>query len=100
MKRFGGRCPFYKARTAAEAAHLLVVNHALLLADAQTENRVLPSYNYVIIDEAHHLEAATTDAMSFRLRAPDVTRCQGDRKLESGHLRANDQRGAACSAAL
>lgn len=74
VKRFGGRCPFYKARTAAEAAHLLVVNHALLLADAQTENRVLPSYNYVIIDEAHHLEAATTDAMSFRLRAPDVTR--------------------------
>lgn len=74
LKRTGGRCPFYKARTAAEAAHILIVNHALLLADAATENRVLPTYNYLVVDEAHHLESATTEAMSFRLRAPDVTR--------------------------
>jgi DNA polymerase-3 subunit epsilon/ATP-dependent DNA helicase DinG len=74
LKRTGGRCPFYKARMAAESAHILVVNHALLLADTAAENRILPEYNYLIVDEAHHLEAATTDAMSFRLRAPDVTR--------------------------
>jgi len=74
LKRSGGRCPFYKARMAAEAAHIIVVNHALLLADAATQNRVLPAYNYLIVDEAHHLESATTDAMSYRLRAPDVTR--------------------------
>ncbi len=74
LKRFGGKCPFYKARMAAEAAHILVVNHALLLADAATENRVLPAYKYLIVDEAHHLESATTEAMSFKLRAPDVTR--------------------------
>ena len=42
LKRTGGRCPFYKARMAAESSHILVVNHALLLADAATENRVLP----------------------------------------------------------
>jgi len=74
LKRSGGRCPFYKARMAAEAAHIIVVNHALLLADAATQNRVLPAYNYLIVDEAHHLESATTDAMSYRLRASDVTR--------------------------
>lgn len=74
LKRMGGRCPYYKAHQAAESAHILIVNHALLLADAATENRVLPAYNYLIVDEGHHLEAATTDAMSFRLRAPDVTR--------------------------
>ncbi|MEA4959986.1 MAG: helicase C-terminal domain-containing protein [Anaerolineaceae bacterium] len=74
LKRSGGRCPFYKARTSAEGAHIVVVNHALLLADAATENRVLPAYNYLIVDEAHHMEAATTDAMSFRLRAVDVSR--------------------------
>jgi DNA polymerase-3 subunit epsilon/ATP-dependent DNA helicase DinG len=49
------------------AAHILVVNHALLLADVATGNRVLPEYNYVIIDEAHHLEEATTNALSFRI---------------------------------
>ena len=51
---------------------------ALLLADAATENRVLPAYNYLVIDEAHHLEAATTDAMSYRLRAQDVNRLVRD----------------------
>jgi ATP-dependent DNA helicase DinG len=66
MKR-GGICPFYRARQAAISAHILVVNHALLLADVATGNKVLPEYNYVIIDEAHHLEEATTNALSFRI---------------------------------
>lgn len=74
VRRMGGICPFYKARMAADSSHILVVNHALLLADAATESQVLPGYNYLIVDEAHHLESATTDAMSFSLRALDVTR--------------------------
>ena len=40
LKR-GGICPFYRARQAAMSAHILVVNHALLLADVATGNRVL-----------------------------------------------------------
>jgi ATP-dependent DNA helicase DinG len=63
----GGICPFYKARKAADAAHLLVVNHALLIADALTENRALPDYRYAILDEAHNLEEATTHGLSFRM---------------------------------
>ncbi len=65
LKR-GGICPFYRARQAALSAHILIVNHALLLADVATGNRVLPEYNYLIIDEAHHLEEATTNALSFK----------------------------------
>lgn len=61
-----GVCPFYKARRAAEAAHVLVVNHALLLSDVQIGNRVLPDYRYLIIDEGHHLEEATTSGLSFQ----------------------------------
>ncbi len=74
LKRTGGRCPFYRAKLAAENAHLLVVNHALLLADTATGNRVLPAFDYLIVDEAHHLESATTQAMSFKVRAVDITR--------------------------
>jgi DNA polymerase-3 subunit epsilon/ATP-dependent DNA helicase DinG len=74
LKRTGGRCPFYRAKMAAENAHLLVVNHALLLADTATGNRVLPPFDYLIVDEAHHLESATTNALSFRVRALDITR--------------------------
>ncbi len=70
----GGACPFFTARQAAQNAHILIVNHALLLTDAAIGNRVLPEYDYLIVDEAHHLEAATTDAMSLRLTQGDVER--------------------------
>ncbi len=36
------------------------------MADAATENRVLPEYHHLIVDEAHHLEDAVTDQLSFK----------------------------------
>lgn len=59
-------CPLQAARRRAEQAHILVVNHALLLADVASENRVLPEYVDLIIDEAHHLEDAVTNGLSFQ----------------------------------
>ena len=59
-------CPLHIARRRAEMAHLVVVNHSLLLADLRSEGKVLPDYEDLIIDEAHHLEAAVTDGLSFR----------------------------------
>ncbi len=59
-------CFFYRARQAAERAHLIVVNHALLLADIAVENRVLPDYRYLVVDEAHHLEDSVTSQLSFQ----------------------------------
>jgi DNA polymerase-3 subunit epsilon/ATP-dependent DNA helicase DinG len=67
VRRMGGICPFHRAYQAAESAHIVVVNHALLLADVSTGSRVLPEYQYVIIDEAHHIESATTSALSYKL---------------------------------
>ncbi len=61
-----GVCPYYRARRRAEAAHILITNHALLIADANVENRALPEYFNVIIDEAHHLEDAITNGLSRR----------------------------------
>jgi len=60
-------CPLHFARRRAELAHILVVNHALLLADVASENRILPEYVDLIADEAHHLESAVTSALSFRV---------------------------------
>jgi DNA polymerase-3 subunit epsilon/ATP-dependent DNA helicase DinG len=60
-----GECFFYRARNAAESAHVVIVNHALLLSDIAVENRALPDYQYLIVDEAHHLEDATTQQLSF-----------------------------------
>jgi ATP-dependent DNA helicase DinG len=62
-----GACPFFKARKAADAANLIIVNHALLVSDAASENAVLPDYQHVVIDEAHQLEDAITSGMSFHI---------------------------------
>ncbi len=62
-----GGCFLHRARKAAEAAHLIIVNHALLFADAATQNMVLPEHRYLIIDEAHHLEQAATRQLTVEI---------------------------------
>jgi DNA polymerase-3 subunit epsilon/ATP-dependent DNA helicase DinG len=74
IKRTRGACPFHRAKTASQVANVLVVNHALLLSDVATGSKVLPEYSHLIIDEGHHLESATTNALSFRLNQYDMDR--------------------------
>lgn len=74
VKRTGGACPFHRAKTASQSAHVLVVNHALLLSDIATGSKVLPEYSHLIIDEGHHLESATTNSLSFKLNQFDLER--------------------------
>ena len=74
MGRMGGICPFQRAKQAAQNSHILVVNHALLLSDVASGSKVLPEYDYVIVDEAHHMESAITGALSFRLTQNDIER--------------------------
>lgn len=59
-------CPLHVARRQAELAHIIVINHSLLLADIASNNFVLPEFVDLIVDEAHHLESAVTDGLSFR----------------------------------
>lgn len=82
----GGPCPYYAARLLAERAHIVIVNHALLLADVATGSRVLPEYDYLIVDEAHHLESATTSGLSFRVGQADVHRLLRDLDGDGGLL--------------
>jgi DNA polymerase-3 subunit epsilon/ATP-dependent DNA helicase DinG len=74
VRHTGGACPYFRARQAAASAHILIVNHALLLSDVASGSHVLPQYEYLIVDEAHHLEAATTSSLSFRLTEFDLGR--------------------------
>ncbi len=74
VERTGGRCPFYIARQSAQTSHVIVINHALLLADVATNNRVLPEYQYLIVDEGHQLESATTNALGYDATQNDISR--------------------------
>ncbi|HZU19242.1 MAG TPA: helicase C-terminal domain-containing protein [Candidatus Dormibacteraeota bacterium] len=56
-------CFVHRARARAERADLVVVNHALLLSDAETEGSLIPAHDHLVIDEAHHLEEAATQAL-------------------------------------
>ena len=74
LGRMSGTCAFHRAKQAALSSHLLIVNHALLLSDVSTGSKVLPEYDYVIVDEAHHMESAVTSALSFRMTQNDLDR--------------------------
>lgn len=69
-----GVCPFYKARKQAEASHVIIANHALIISDALSENRVLPEYLNLIVDEAHQLEDAITSGLSVRIEQLTILR--------------------------
>ena len=77
----GRRCPthnqcfYYRARRRAELADLLIVNHALLVADLllRRENAsVLPDHDLIIIDEAHTLEAVASDQLGVSITSAQV----------------------------
>ena len=70
----GGSCPYFQARQSALSAHIVIVNHALLLSDVVANNRVLPDYKYLIVDEAHHIEDASTNALSYQVSRREIER--------------------------
>ncbi len=74
----GKKCPtynvcfYFKARNEMHEADLLIVNHHLLFSDLALRQKdpsagILPNYDYLIIDEAHHLEATATNHYSVEI---------------------------------
>lgn len=69
------RCFVYKARKAAAEAHLVVVNHALVLAEATAPGSgILPGYGRLVMDEAHNLESIATDYLRAEFSVPALLR--------------------------
>ena len=66
-------CYVHRARAEAEAADLVVVNHALLLADAEVGGGLLPPFDHLVIDEAHHLEEAATRGLRQEVDGPGLS---------------------------
>jgi predicted DnaQ family exonuclease/DinG family helicase len=65
-------CYVHRARAEAEAADLVVINHALLLADAEVGGGLLPPFAHLVIDEAHHLEEAATRGLREEVDGPGL----------------------------
>lgn len=69
-----GQCFFYEARKKAKRARIIVTNHHLFILDGKNrlerdmdyeEDLVLPSFDYAILDEAHHLESEAGKLLSL-----------------------------------
>ncbi|MFC1944294.1 ATP-dependent DNA helicase, partial [Chloroflexota bacterium] len=65
-------CFLYGARKAAQEAHIIVVNHSLLLSDIMTQSGILPEYRHLVIDEAHHLEDEATRQLGSQITRKDL----------------------------
>ena len=74
------RCPYFRSRQRANTAHVLVVNHALMLADVvlkqgdEKAEGVLPRWDAAVVDEAHHLETEATRALTVEISSRQLNR--------------------------
>lgn len=90
------RCFYYRMRREAGDANLIVVNHALFLSDLmlrreEPESAILPDYDYVVFDEAHHLEDVATKVFGLELANGRIPRFV-DRLRRTKGLTVNSER--------
>lgn len=90
----GTKCPYYKdcffigARKQVQDAQILIVNHHLLFADLAIRSDknltpLLPPYERLIIDEAHHIEDVATEHFSKKVNRLSLLKTIG-RLLNEG----------------
>ncbi|MBY7143513.1 ATP-dependent DNA helicase DinG [Virgibacillus sp. NKC19-3] len=64
---FYSKSYYQKARKKASHADIIITNHALLCTDIFNDYQFLPSYDKVIVDEAHHLEETASRHYGLKL---------------------------------
>ncbi|OQZ01321.1 MAG: hypothetical protein B6D35_03310 [Candidatus Brocadia sp. UTAMX2] len=82
---FYDECFFYIARRSAASADILVINHYLLMADLMVRKEtkgydavaILPPFQKIIIDEAHHLEDVATANLSTTISRLRIVKLLG-----------------------
>nr|WP_263325930.1 ATP-dependent DNA helicase DinG [Neobacillus sp. Marseille-Q6967] len=58
---------YLRAKRAVEDADLIVTNHSLLLSNLSSDERILPEFDYVIIDEGHHFDKVASQFFGHTL---------------------------------
>ncbi len=89
-----GSCFLQRARAEAAAAHVLVVNHALLLVNAASGDQVLPPFRHLVVDEAHRLEGVATSQFGDSVALHEIAQLLDEAAVGGGSLAAS-LRGAA-----
>ncbi len=79
-------CFYFNARKTADNSDIIVVNHTLLLLDAMANGSILPAYDYLIVDEAHHLPQAAYDVFSLNFSYLGIKQLGGKISKQLNHL--------------
>lgn len=90
--RFWSQCLYRKDKEKADRAHILVVNHALLLSGAR-----LPPHDAVVIDEAHALEDAAVSRFASAVSQTRVARLLDEARLLAPVFPQLGEAAAACA---
>ncbi|GGG58513.1 ATP-dependent DNA helicase DinG [Paenibacillus radicis (ex Gao et al. 2016)] len=61
------RCYYHRAKHEANIADVCITNHSMLFTDVQADHRLLPTYNHLIIDEAHHVEEVASKHLGMQI---------------------------------
>ncbi|WP_281887010.1 ATP-dependent DNA helicase DinG [Paenibacillus sp. YYML68] len=61
------KCFYHRARHEANSADVIITNHSLLFTDMKAENRLLPAYKHLVVDEAHHFEEVASKHLGMEL---------------------------------
>lgn len=91
MCKYRDKCFRMKMKKRLEKADIIVANHALLLSDVLVENSILPSYEYLVVDEAHTFIRESFDKLSYQFSRGEITDLlrmlyQKDKKAKRGYL--------------
>lgn len=78
------RCYYHRAKHKANQANVVITNHSMLFTDQIAEHRLLPAYQKLIVDEAHHFEEVASNhlgrSMSYFSFVFTLTRLYRDAK--------------------
>ncbi|MDQ0088055.1 ATP-dependent DNA helicase DinG [Paenibacillus anaericanus] len=62
------KCFYHRAKHEAGIADVVITNHSKLFTDIQAGHQLLPSYERLVIDEAHHLEDVAGKHLGLQLK--------------------------------
>lgn len=62
------KCFYHRARHEANIADVVITNHSMLFTDVKADNRLLPTYEHLVIDEAHHFEEVATKHLGLEVQ--------------------------------
>lgn len=62
------KCSYHRARHEAGIADVVITNHSKLFTDVKANHQLLPSYERLVIDEAHHLEEVAGKHLGLHMK--------------------------------